>query len=188
MSSFPVPGTKKQVRTFLGLTGYYRRFIPSYATIAAPLTDLTKKDCPNRVKWTPGCEEAFCKLKRVLCAAPVLCNFDQTFLLQTDASDRGVGAVLGQVDSEGDEHPIGFFSRKLLARGQRYSTVEKECLEIKLAVFFFFFHFPQMGRISRKLVSKPLLGKETRKPGEKSFLGATGGTRTCGLSHHSPVL
>ena len=64
VSSFPVPETKKQVRTFLGLTGYYRRFIPSYATIAAPLTDLTRKYFPNRVKWTPGCSAAFSKLKK----------------------------------------------------------------------------------------------------------------------------
>ena len=72
VSSFPVPETKKQVCTFLGLTGYYRRFIPSYATIAAPLTDLTKKDCLNRIEWTPGCNEAFCKLKGILCTSPVL--------------------------------------------------------------------------------------------------------------------
>ena len=120
VSSFPVPKTKKEVRTFLGLTGYYRCFIPSYAAITAPLMDLTKKDCPNQVRWTPGCNEAFCKLKSVLCTAPVLHSpdFSQTFILQTDASDRGVGAVLSQIDAEGDEHPIGFFSRKLLLREQ----------------------------------------------------------------------
>jgi len=136
VSSFPVPKTKKEVRTFLGLMGYYRRFIPSYATITAPLTDLMKKDCPNQVRWTPGCNEAFCKLKSVLCIAPVLHSpdFSQTFILQTDASDRGVGAVLSQIDAEGNEHPIGFFSRKLLPREQRYLTVEKECLAIKLGV------------------------------------------------------
>jgi len=116
VSSFPVPKTKKEVHTFLALTGYYRCFMPSYTTMAAPLTDLTKKDCPNQVKWTPGCNEAFGKLKSVLCTAPALHSpdFSQTFILQTDASDRGVGAVLSQMDAEGDEHPIGFFSHKLL--------------------------------------------------------------------------
>ena len=64
--AFPTPKTKKQVRTFLGLTGYYRKFIPGYSKIAAVLTDLTWKAAPNRVDWTAQCEQAFRALKDAL--------------------------------------------------------------------------------------------------------------------------
>ena len=118
---YPTPRTKKQVRAFLGLTGYYRKFIPSYADLATTLTDLTKKQAPNRTCWTPECEKAFVALKEVLCAQPILRSpdFDREFVLQTDASDRGVGAVLSQYNDYGDEHPIAYFSRKLLPRETR---------------------------------------------------------------------
>ena len=68
IQSFAVPTTKRGVRSFLGITGYYRRFIPEFATIAAPLTDLVRKNCPNKVKWTKQCEEAFDQLKTLLCS------------------------------------------------------------------------------------------------------------------------
>ena len=134
VENFPVPTTKKQVRSFLGLTGYYRRFMADYASIAVPLTDLTKKSAPNQVRWNTVCNDAFIHLKKLLCSKPVLWspNFSKDFVLQTDASDFGVGAVLSQYDEEGIDHPVAFFSRKLLPREQRYSTVEKECLAIKL--------------------------------------------------------
>ena len=107
VKSFPQPGTKHQVRGFLGLTGYYRRFIPYYAAIATPLMDLTKKTSPNIVLWDEKCAEAFERLKNYLCSNSVLRSpdFTKPFVLQTDASDRGAGAVLSQCDSEGDEHP-----------------------------------------------------------------------------------
>ena len=133
---FPVPLTKKQVRGFLGLTGHYWRFIGNYGTIAAPLSDLTKKNLPDKICWTKECEQAFEALKVVLCQSPVLKNpdFTREFILQTDASNRGVGAVLSQLDEEGRDRPIAYFSRKLLPREERYSTVEQECLAIKLGV------------------------------------------------------
>ena len=92
---FPVPVTKKGVRSFLELTGYYRKFIGKFATIATSLTDLTRKQSPDKVKWTQECTQAFENLKTVLCEAPVLVNpdFTKQFNLQTDASNRGVGAV-----------------------------------------------------------------------------------------------
>eukprot|EP00731_Ephydatia_muelleri_P002194 Em0001g2194a len=137
VADFPRPRTKTQVREFLGLTGYYRRFIPNYATLATPLTDLTKKSAPTQVQWTDKCGHAFGKLKERLCSDPVLGSpdFTRPFILQTDASERGVGAVLSQRSAEqGEEHPIAFFSRKLLPREEKYSTIEKECLAIKLAM------------------------------------------------------
>ena len=119
VKTFPLPETKRQVQGFLGLTGYYRRFIPDYSSQAAPLTDMTRKSAPNTVKWTQQCNEAF----ETLCSGPVLKSpdFNKTIVLQTDASDRGVEAVLGQLSDDGEEHPIGYYSRKLLPREERYS-------------------------------------------------------------------
>ena len=136
IESLGVPTTKKEVRTFLGITGYYRRFIENYSSIAAPLTDLTKKDAPHKVKWNQECDNVFQKLKEILCSEPVLRNpdFGAPFILQTDASDRGIGAVLSQCAEDGQEHPVAYWSRKLLPREQRYSTIEKECLAIKLGI------------------------------------------------------
>ena len=90
------------VRAFLGLRGYYRKFIPDIATIAVPLTDLTRKNASNRVLWNAKSKTAFRELKARLCSSPVLRSpdFSQPFILQTDASDRGVGAVLSQVDDK----------------------------------------------------------------------------------------
>ena len=88
IEQFPVPATKKEVQSFLGLTGYYRKFIPQYAFISAPLSDLTRKTQPSRVNWTPECDVAFKKLKSLLCCGPVLrsSDFRRPFVLQTDAS------------------------------------------------------------------------------------------------------
>jgi len=128
---FPKPTTKKQVRSFLGLTGNYHRFILQYATIAAPLTNLTKKSEPDKVNWTVECGKAFKKLKEILVSSAVMRNpnISCPFVLQTDASEVGVGAVL---DDVGLDHPIAYFSRKLLLREQKFSTIEKERLAIKL--------------------------------------------------------
>ena len=135
VESFPTPTTKKQIRCFLGMTGYYRTFIQDYASIAAPLTDLPKNAAPNQVVWTEKCEGSFQELKNLLCVEPVQQSpdFTKEFLLQTDASDVGVGAVLSQLDEEGADHPVAYYSRKLLAREQKYATIEKGCLAIKLA-------------------------------------------------------
>ena len=101
-----------------------------------PLTDLTQKTKPNQVVWTPECAAAFDQLKEFLCSSPVLKSpdWDKPFILQTDASNRGVGAVLSQPDADGSDRPVAYFSRKLLPREERYSTIEKECLAIKLGV------------------------------------------------------
>eukprot|EP00731_Ephydatia_muelleri_P013583 Em0007g893a len=136
VESFGTPRTKTQVRAFLGLTGYYRRFVHNYATLASPLTDLTRKSAPEQVEWTAECDRAFRQLKTQLCCYPVLRSpdFNKEFVLQTDASNRGIGAVLSQRDAAGGENPIAYFSKKLLPREERYSTIEKECLAIKLGM------------------------------------------------------
>ena len=103
---------KTEFHAFLGLTGYYRRFISDYATIGLPLTDLIKKTAPNQVQWGQKCEQSFNRLKELLCSSPILRSpyFSHPFVLQTDASDCGAGAVLAQRDDNGEEHPKGYYS------------------------------------------------------------------------------
>ena len=135
VQSCPPPKTKRQVRQFLGLTGWYRRYIDKFSDRAAPLTALTRKSCPVKVKWTPACEEAFQDLKQCLCQDPVLQSPDYSlpFTVQTDASEIGLGAVLLQ-GKAGDQKPVLYVSRKLYPRETRYSTIEKEALAIKWAL------------------------------------------------------
>ena len=123
--------TKKGLHSFLGLVGYYRNYIRDFAAIAQPLTDLLQKSKPNQIVWTDNEVTAFKALKNAMIHAPVLRNPDvhRPFILQTDASDFAIGAVLSQKFENG-EHPIAFLSRKLLPRERNYSVVEKECLAI----------------------------------------------------------
>jgi hypothetical protein len=129
------PRTKTEVRSFLGMVGYYRKFIPNFSEIALPLSDLTKKGNPNHVRWTPECDRAFLKLKQCLTSGPILQlpDLKRPWVLRTDASDRGLGAVLLQEKNE-ILHPVAYASRKLLDSESRYSTIEKECLAVVWAV------------------------------------------------------
>ena len=123
------PRTVQQVRSFLGVTGFYRIFIQGYANIARPLTELTKNDTP--FEWTETCTEAFQKLKDCLTTAPVLKlpDFSKTFTVTCDASNIAIGAVVSQ-----DQHPIAFFSQKLKGAELNYPTHDKELLAIKRAL------------------------------------------------------
>ena len=131
----PRPKTKTAIRSFIGLTGYYRSFISNYATIAAPLTDLTKKGKPNMIEWGPAQEKAYATLKQLLASKPILKlpEFDKTFILRTDASQEGVGAILLQ-KSDSELFPIAYASKKLASREKSYCTMERECLAIVWAV------------------------------------------------------
>jgi len=128
----PPPRTLKQLRAFLGLASFYRKYVPDFAVVAAPLTDATKKGNPNEITWDEARERAFQELKKRISEPPILRLPDvkQTFILQTDASHIGIGAVLLQEDSAGEKRPIAFASRKLQPRECRYSTIERECLAI----------------------------------------------------------
>ncbi len=110
----PRPKSKKEVTSFLGLVGWYRRFIPNFASIAVPLTNLLSKTVNNQIPWTGDYEAAFNTLKENMCSSPVLQspNFFQRFLVQVDASATGVGAVLAQ-GITGEEKPVIFLRRKL---------------------------------------------------------------------------
>ena len=137
MSKLPVPSNVQQVRSFLGLAGYYRRFIPNFAAIASPLVALTKKD--KKFSWTDAQQKSFTCLKYLLCTAPILAypQFDKPFILQTDASDQGLGAVLVQKDSNGFERVISYASRSLIDREKGYSATEKEALAVVYATDYF---------------------------------------------------
>ena len=143
--SLPVPTTKMRVRSFLGLVDWYRKFIPQFSSRAAALTDLTKKSAPGTVKWTEECAKAFQDLKDALCEDTVLQSpdFSKPFILQTDASGVGLGAVLLQEDGD-QRRPVAFISRKLCPRETRYSTIEKECLAVEWAVDSFRYYL--LGR------------------------------------------
>ena len=121
--------TLKDVKSFLGLAGYYRKFIKDFSSIARPLTKLTQKD--TIFDWTLNCEKAFYDLKNALISAPVLRfpNIKEQFTLTTDASNQGLGSVLSQ-----NGHPCLFISRTLNKAEERYSTSETEPLAIVWAM------------------------------------------------------
>jgi hypothetical protein len=125
------PTTKKQLRSFLGLVGYYRAFVPNFAAIAVPLTDLTRKGSPNSLDWGEAHARAFESLKRYVANPPILRlpDVSKPFILQTDASCDGIGAILLQEEA-GVKHPVAFASKKLLPREQNYSTIEREAYAI----------------------------------------------------------
>ena len=127
----PSPTNKKQLRSFLGLVGYYRAFVPNFAAIAAPLTDLTKKGAPDKLVWTEVQEQAFQTLKQHVCVQPVLRlpDVSKPFVLQTDASAEGLGAILLQ-EVDGVKHPVAYASKRLLPRERNYSTIEREAFAI----------------------------------------------------------
>lgn len=122
---------------FLGMAGYYRKFCSNFSKIAEPLTSLLSKK--TKFHWSDKCQESFDKLKAMLKNAPVLSapNFSQSFKLSVDASDVGVGGVLIQEDKSGVDHPVCYFSKKLNKHQKNYSTIEKECLALILALQHF---------------------------------------------------
>ncbi|GFT77406.1 transposon Tf2-6 polyprotein [Trichonephila clavipes] len=127
---FRVPTTVKQVQRFLGLTGYFRKFIPAYSQIAKPLSDLTRKDNPFMFEQPQM--EAFKKLKKLLTESPVLSIFQQgrTTELHTDASQQGYGTVLLQEADDGKLHPVQYMSQKTTPAEEKYSNYELEVLAV----------------------------------------------------------
>ena len=133
ITNIPRPRTKKQLRSFLGVVGFFRRFIPHFSEMAAPLTDLLsgRKRGEIGTEWYEQHQHAFEKLKMSLTCHPILKapNFSEPFEMYTDASDLGISAVLTQNVDETPK-PVAYYSRKLLRREKNYSTIEKELLAI----------------------------------------------------------
>lgn len=134
---FPTPQTRRELRRFLGMAGYYRAFCRNFSDIVAPLTSLVSPKTP--FQWSEKCQSSFEAAKALLCSAPVLAapNFVRPFKLEVDASALGAGAVLLQEDDRGIDHPVCYFSKKFLKHQLHYSTIEKEALALLLALQHF---------------------------------------------------
>ena len=135
--NYPVPTNIKTLRSFLGLASYYRRFIPNFARVARPLHTLTRKDVA--FKWNEDCQKAFDHLKNLLTKSLLLSypDFTQPFLLETDASIDGLGAVLAQRKADKFVHPVAYASRTLLPHERNYGISELEGLGVVWAVKHF---------------------------------------------------
>ena len=132
--SWSEPTSTKEVQQFLGFANYYRRFICEFSQIA---NRLTERNC--LFKWTPECQQSFDELKAKLTTAPVLAypDYSKPFILDTDASDFGIGVVLLQKDNDGHERVVAFASRSLSKAERRYCVTRQELL----AVIVFTQHF-----------------------------------------------
>ncbi|GFO04930.1 reverse transcriptase [Plakobranchus ocellatus] len=130
-----VPVRKKEVRSLLGLVNYYWHFIADFTSISAPLSDLLRKGTPEKVQWTPRCDQSLAEIKRLFSSLPILIipDMQETFIERSDASDFAVGAVLLQ-DRDGTLMPCRYASRKLLPRECKYSAIEREALALVFAV------------------------------------------------------
>ena len=139
VKDWPTPTSRQETQQFLGLANYYRRFIKDFATIAKPLHKLTEKK--QSFKWTYECQQAFAQLKHLLTTAPILAlpDWSRPFIVDTDASDSGIGAVLSQTNEKGEEHVISYASRLLTKTERNYCVTRKELL----AVVTFLHHFRQ---------------------------------------------
>ena len=134
VQEFPMPETYTQVRAFCGLTGHYRRFIKGFANIAHPLYDVLGKEVKmGLVDLSPKAQEAMNVLKGKVQSAPILVfpDFNKPFLLETDASKEGLGAVLSQKQSDGWYHPITFGSHSLTPLEKNYHSSKLEFLVLK---------------------------------------------------------
>lgn len=137
IAEFAVPRTKRELRRFWGMTGYYRGFCKNFSDVVLPLTNML---CASQnFEWTAECQTAFDSVKTLLCSSPVLVapKYECSFKMHVDASATGAGAVLLQNDENGVEHPLGYFSKKFLKHQLNYSTIEKEAL----ALLMVFQHF-----------------------------------------------
>ena len=144
MKQWPTPSTAEEVQQFLGLASYYRRFIQHFAEIVKPLHHLTEHNVA--FLWTEECELAFQELKRRLVTAPILSypDFSKEFVLDTDASNFALGAVLSQVQEDGSEKVIAYGSRLMTKIERRYCATRRELLSV--VTFVKQFHPYLLGR------------------------------------------
>lgn len=153
VQEWPEPKNVKELRGFLGLTGYYRKFVESYSRIAAPLNQLLKKN--RSFIWTEECKQAFDQLKQVLLSPPILVlpGEEDTFILDTDACDVSIGAVLSVI-KDGKERIVAFAGRTLNKNERNYCVTRKELL----AIVYFVKYFRQY------LLSKPFTIRTDHAP------------------------
>src|SRR5277367_1522755 len=132
--NWPIPSTVRQVRSFLGFGNFYRKFISHYSDLAKPLTELTKKD--KKFEWDDNCQTAFDLLKKKFTEEPVLLMPDHSkpFQIEADASKVATGAVLTQLDSNGERHPVAFLSKTFSDTERKYEIYDRELLGIVRAL------------------------------------------------------
>ena len=166
----PVPSSMKEIKQFLGLTGYYRKFVPRFADISRPLTTLTKKD--TKFKWTPACQKSFELLKEKLCGEPILKYADTSkpYTLYTDASKFGWAGVLTQphtteIDGKSTttDHPVTFVSGLFRGSKLNWAALTKEAFSIYMSV----------KKLSFYLTDAQILLRSDYKPLEKFLLKNT---------------
>ncbi|MCP3663135.1 MAG: DDE-type integrase/transposase/recombinase, partial [Gammaproteobacteria bacterium] len=138
VKSYKVPSNVTEIRQFLGLCGFYRRFVQGFSSIAGPLFKMLKKD-QGRFVWSTECQTAFETLRDKLVTPPVLAHpdFTKMFVLTADASVTGLGAILSQKDESGKEKPVAYASRTLTKAERNYAVVELEALGVVWAVAHF---------------------------------------------------
>ena len=162
VQNWPVPKTVTDVRSFLGFTNQYRKFIPKYAHVAGPLNGLISGDNSKKkkkeVQWTLECQEAFETLKEHCCTTPVLAyaDYKRPFRLHTDASDLGLGAVLYQKDENGKNKVIAYASRTLNQAEKNYPAHKLEFLALKWAVTSRFHEYLYGGEFAVYTDNNPL--------------------------------
>ncbi|KRX51502.1 Retrovirus-related Pol polyprotein from transposon, partial [Trichinella sp. T9] len=137
VQEWPTPRCVREVRQFLGLASYYRRFVRNFAGVANPLHALTRKG--EKWRWGPKEEEAFARLKDALVSPPILCHpdFDRTFLVDVDASEDAIGAVLSQQGEQGPPGVVAYASRSLSRAERSYCATRKEMLALVWATHHF---------------------------------------------------
>jgi len=133
---FPEPKTVTNVRSFLGLTGYYRKYFRGYSRLASPLFELTKKDVA--FVWNQDCQRAFDALKRALVEAPILVrpDFEKPFCLDVDWSTKGVGAILSQREGR-FEKVVAYASKGLTLVQRKFHPMEGECYALIWGIMHF---------------------------------------------------
>ena len=141
IKDFRLPWTKRDLRAFLGTVGYYRSFVPEFGGRAQPLNHALRKEAPEVIDWDVGKLQSIEYLKTILCSNNILWlpRGDDFFILHTDASRQGIGAVLSTVRDR-EERPLGYFSRKLTTAESNYTVSELECLAVVRAVDAFAIH------------------------------------------------
>lgn len=161
VKNYPPPNNKDELRRFLGLTGYFSKFIESYAMKVAPLRILLRKTTPW--KWTSQQQHAFDNIKTELIKPPVLTHFDPNqehlLVVQTDASNMGIGAILLQSDKFGNRRPVIYASRGLSDSERRYNTTEIETLALKWAVTEKFYVYLEGKQFIVQTDHQPLCGE-----------------------------
>ncbi len=133
---FPEPRMVTDVRSFLGLTGYYQKYVQGYSQLAGPLFDLTRKDVV--FVWSRNCQQAFDTLKKALVDAPTLIrlDFSRPFCLDVDWSTRGIGAILSQKEGR-FEKVVAYASKGLMVAQRRFHPMEGECYALIWGIMHF---------------------------------------------------